>query len=122
MAKIVYGQMPAPRELPQQIPAPPRAKAWMQKPQGGGKFLVQIPGVRGGGMVMAKIDSCIIGLIKEQHKKYPDWEKLFDSHWLRHCEFICNLRANSAILGKLQISRPKSVIRFECTYKRRINN
>ena len=47
MAKIVYKQMPAPRELSQQIPAP-QAKARMQKPQGGGKFLVQIPGVRGG--------------------------------------------------------------------------
>ena len=43
MAKIVYRQMPAPRELFQQIPAP-WAKAWMQKPQGGDKFLVQIPG------------------------------------------------------------------------------
>ena len=40
--------MPAPRELSQQIPAP----------QGGGKFLVQIPGV-GGGMVMDEIDTCI---------------------------------------------------------------
>ena len=39
--------MPAPRELSQQIPPP--AKARMQKPQGGGKFLVQIPGVCGGG-------------------------------------------------------------------------
>ena len=48
MVKIVYGQMPAPRELPQQIR--PRAKARMQKPQGGGKFLVQIPGgARGDG-------------------------------------------------------------------------
>ena len=60
MANIDYRQMPAPRELPQQIPAP-RAKAWMQKPQGGGKFLVQIPrGARGGGrMVMDEIDTCI---------------------------------------------------------------
>ena len=57
MAKIVYRQMPAPRELSQQIPAP-RAKARMQKPHGGGKFLVQIPGVRGG-MVMDEIDTCI---------------------------------------------------------------
>ena len=49
MAKIVYRQMPAPQELSQQIPAP-RAKARMQKPQGGGKFLVQIPGgARGDG-------------------------------------------------------------------------
>ena len=31
--------MPTPRELPQQIPTP-RAKARMQKPRGGGKFLV----------------------------------------------------------------------------------
>ena len=43
MANIVYRQMPAPWMLPQQIPAP-RAKAWMQKPQSGGEFLVQIPG------------------------------------------------------------------------------
>ena len=35
--------MPAPRELLQKIPAP-RAKDRMQNPQGGGKFLVQIPG------------------------------------------------------------------------------
>ena len=54
MAEIVYRQMPAPREIPQQIPAP-QAKARMQKPQGGGKFLVKIPR----GMVMAKIDTCI---------------------------------------------------------------
>ena len=59
MAKIVYRQMPAPRELPQQIPAP-RAKARMQKPQGGSKCLVQIPGgARKGGMVMDEIDTCI---------------------------------------------------------------
>ena len=47
MAKIVYRQMPA-----------PRAKARMQTPQGGGKFLVQFPGgVRG--MVLDEIDTCI---------------------------------------------------------------
>ena len=41
--------MPAPRELSQQTPAP-WAKARMQKPQGGGKFLVHIPeGTRGDG-------------------------------------------------------------------------
>ena len=58
-ANIVYRQMPAPRELPQQIPAPGQ-KARMQKPQGGGKFLVQIPG-GARGMVMDEIDTCIIG-------------------------------------------------------------
>ena len=47
MAKSDYIQMPTPRELPQQIPTP-QAKAGMQKPQGGGKFFVQIPGVCGG--------------------------------------------------------------------------
>ena len=59
MAKIVYGQMPAPQELPQQMPAP-RAKSRMQKPQGGSKFLVQILGGERGGMVMDEIDTCII--------------------------------------------------------------
>ena len=64
MAEIVYRQMPAPRDIPQKIPAP-RAKIRMQKPQSGGEFSVQIPGgARGGGMVMAKIDNCIIQLIK----------------------------------------------------------
>ena len=61
MAKIIYRQMPGPWELSQQIPAP-RAKAKMQKPQGGGKVLVQIPGGArwgGGGMVMDEIDTCI---------------------------------------------------------------
>ena len=48
----------------------PRAKAKMQKPKGGGKFLVQIRW----GIVMAKIDSCIIG--SEIHSKYM----LFDLH------------------------------------------
>ena len=49
MVEIFYRQMPAPRDLPQNIPAP-RAKIRMQKPQSGGKFSVQIPGgARGGG-------------------------------------------------------------------------
>ena len=48
MAKIVYRQMPTPRELSLQIPAH-WAKARMQKPQGGGKCLVQIPGGGAGG-------------------------------------------------------------------------
>ena len=41
------------------------------------------------------------------------WEKLLDSDWLSHCEFIRNLRANSVIRGNLQISRAKSVIHSE---------
>ena len=44
--------MPAPRELSQQIsaPPPPRSKARMQKPQGGGKCSVRIlVGALGGG-------------------------------------------------------------------------
>ena len=46
--------MPAPRELSQQMP--PRAKARMQKPQDGGKFLVQIPGgARGGEWLWMKL-------------------------------------------------------------------
>ena len=69
MAEIVYRQMPAPRDIPQKIPAP-RAKIRMQKPQSGGEFSVQIPGgARGGGMVMAKIDNCII--VKVLTKQSP---------------------------------------------------
>ena len=56
MAKIVYSQMPAPRDLPQQIP---RAKIRVQKPQNGAKFRCKSPGVREE-MVMAKIDSWIM--------------------------------------------------------------
>ena len=43
MAEIIYRQMPVPQKLSQQIPTP-QAKARMRKPQGGEKFLVQIPG------------------------------------------------------------------------------
>ena len=59
MAKIVYRQMPAPRELSQQIPAP-WAKARMQKPQGGGKFFGANPqGCTGEGLIKDEIDTCI---------------------------------------------------------------
>ena len=55
MAKIVDRQMPAPREPSQQIPAPPGKKAGMQKPQSGGKFLVQIPGGARGAWLWMKL-------------------------------------------------------------------
>ena len=55
MAEIVYRQMPAPRDIPQKMPAP-RAKIRMQKPQSGGEFSVQIPGgARGGGWSWQKL-------------------------------------------------------------------
>ena len=54
MAKILYRQMPAPRRAAQQIPAP-QATAWMQKPQGGDKFLLQIPGGARGGWLWMKL-------------------------------------------------------------------
>ena len=66
MAEIVYRQMPAPRDIPQKMPAP-RAKIRMQKPQSGGEFSVQIPGGARGGMVMAKIDNCITDCVKSFH-------------------------------------------------------
>ena len=53
-------------------------------------------------------------------KVITHWEKLLDSDWLRHCEFICNVRANSVIRGKLQISRAKSVIHSKCKYKQEL--
>ena len=61
--------MPAPRELPQKIPAPrelpqkipaPRANAWMKKPQGGGKFLVQNPGGARGGWLRQKLTAALV--------------------------------------------------------------
>ena len=42
MANIIYRQMPTVGTCPNES-VPPLAKAWMQKPQGGGKFFVQIP-------------------------------------------------------------------------------
>ena len=58
--KIIYVQMPAPRELPQQIPTP-RAKANMEKCGWGQIFDANSRGVcGGGGMVMDEIDTCII--------------------------------------------------------------
>ena len=50
--KYVYRQIPAPWEPSQQLPP---AKARMKKPQGGGKFLIQMPGVRGGWLWMKLI-------------------------------------------------------------------
>ena len=46
--------MPAPRRAAQQIPVL-RATTWMQKPQGGDKFLVQIPGGARGGWLWMKL-------------------------------------------------------------------
>ena len=75
MAKIVYREIPAPQELPQQMPTP-WAKARMQKPQGGGKFLVQIPrGGRGGGMVMDEIDTCITSQLQDWMFLWPSESK-----------------------------------------------
>ena len=53
-----------PRELSQLIPAPPWAKARMQKPLCEGKFLVQMPRAAQG-MVMDETDTCIIRLIED---------------------------------------------------------
>ena len=50
--------MPASCQLPNKS-LPPWATAWMQKPQGGGKFLVQVHRGAWGGMVMDEIDTCI---------------------------------------------------------------
>ena len=56
MAKIVYRQMPAPRELSQQIP--PGQKVGCKSPWMGANFWSKSPAVRGG-MVMDEIDTCI---------------------------------------------------------------
>ena len=55
--------MPAPRDIPQKIPAP-RAKIRMQKPQSGGEFSVQIPGgARGGGWSWQKLITALLTLL-----------------------------------------------------------
>ena len=51
----------------------PPAKARMQKPQGGGKFLLQIPGVRGG-WLWQKTDDCISQLVKTGVSRIYDTE------------------------------------------------
>ena len=58
MANMVYRQMPAPRELPQQIPAPGQ-KLGCKSPRVGANFRCRSSGVRGG-MVMGEIGTCIM--------------------------------------------------------------
>ena len=58
---------------PNKSPPAPRAKVEMQKPQGWGKFLVQIPGGAWRGMVMDEIDTCIIPKFK---LKYDDLKNI----------------------------------------------
>ena len=72
MAKIVNRQMPAAREIPEEIHAS-WAKAGMQMPQGRGQFLMQIPGgVQG--MVMAETDTCISPGYEIVHTVNPGYE------------------------------------------------
>ena len=59
MANIIYRQMPAPREMPQQIPAHGQ-KLGSKSPKVGQKFWYKSEGVSGGGIVMDEIDTCII--------------------------------------------------------------
>ena len=54
---------------------------------------------------MVDVDCRLI--IYEFQALITHWEKLLDSDWLRDCEFIHNLRANSVIRGKLQDLRVK---------------
>ena len=67
MAKIVYKQMPAPRELSQQIPAPGQMLGC--KTPGWGQIFGANPRrcARGGGVVMDEIDTCIIPTMKPAH-------------------------------------------------------
>ena len=55
MSKIVYRQMPAPRDLPPQIPAP-RVKIKMQKPESRGKV-----SVHGWGWLQQKLIDALLG-------------------------------------------------------------
>ena len=66
--------MPAPRELPQQIP--PGQKLECKSPRVGANFWCKSPGMRGG-MVMAKIDSCTKPEINMTRTNGPAWSKVF---------------------------------------------
>ena len=94
MANIAYNyrQVPAPRELSKQIPAPWQKEAWMQEPQGRGKFWVQIPG---GVQSMAKIDSCIISQV--------NWSKIMHTFNTREakCKMIVSLNFRTCRLSKI---------------------
>ena len=60
IANIVYTQMPAHWELPNKSSSP-RQQLGYKSPRGGTKVWCKFSGVRrGGGMVMDKIDNCII--------------------------------------------------------------
>ena len=58
MVKIVYRQMPAPRELSQHIPAPGQ-KLGCKSPRVGANFGANPRECAGGGVVMDEIDTCI---------------------------------------------------------------
>ena len=60
MAKIAYREMPAPRDLPKQIP--PGAKIRMQKPQSGANFRCKSPAVRGGDGYGKKLIAALPGM------------------------------------------------------------
>ena len=68
MAKIVYRQMAAPRELPQQIPAPGQ-KLGCKSPRVGANVRCKPPWVRGG-VVMDEIDTCIIGTLTTSEQRF----------------------------------------------------
>ena len=59
MAKIIYRQMLAPRDVFQQILAPGQ-KLGCKSPRVGANFWCKSPGVHAGGMVMDEIDTCIM--------------------------------------------------------------
>ena len=58
MTKIVYRQMPAPREVPQQIPAPGQ-KLGCKSPRGGGRFWCKSRGCAGGWLWLKLIPALI---------------------------------------------------------------
>ena len=78
MANIVYKEnCPPLGSCPNK--SHPLATAWMQKPQGGGKCLVQIYRCAWGGGVMDGIDTCIIKMWNNIKKNWLYEDYL---HWL----------------------------------------
>ena len=86
MAKIVYRQMPTPRELSQQIPAQGQNLGF-KSPRVRANFWCKSPGVRrggGGGVVMDEIDTCIMASVPQNIV-----------HTVLYC--ICGINATSVL-------------------------
>ena len=88
MAEIVYRQMPAPRDIPQKIPAPGQ-KLGCKSPRVGESFQCKSPGVRGGGwswqkLITAKVENESVSYLfcycRETRRLWQQLQKWFPDY------------------------------------------